>query len=70
MPRDYKVYLNDILKSIEKIESYTRNVSYNEFIENTLVADAVIRNLEIIGEAVKKLPAEEKRNTLTLNGKK
>ena len=61
MQRDPKVYLKDVLKAIEKIERYTENLSFNDFSENDMVQDAVVRNLEIIGEAVKKIP-EEIRN--------
>ena len=56
--RDYKVYLKDIKKCIKKIESYISDLSYKKFEENELIQDGVIRNLEIIGEAVKKLPMD------------
>ena len=55
--RDSKVYAEDILSAIAKIERYTKGFTYAQFVENTLVQDAVIRNLEIIGEAAKNLPA-------------
>ena len=54
--RDTRVFLEDILESIEKIEEYTTDVNEEEFYENTFVQDAVIRRLEIIGEAVKNIP--------------
>ncbi len=54
--RDVKVFLEDILESIEKIEEYTTDVDEEEFYENTFVQDAVLRRLEIIGEAVKNIP--------------
>ncbi|WP_292460992.1 DUF86 domain-containing protein [Methanothermococcus sp.] len=61
MPRDYKLYLNDILDAIERIENYTYNINtYDEFLEQQIVQDAVIKNLMIIGEAVKKIPDEIK----------
>jgi len=53
MYRDYKVYLNDILEAIRKIQNYTKNMSFSELKRNELVQDAAIRNLEIIGEAVR-----------------
>ncbi len=56
--RDAKLFLYDILESVEKIEKYTRDLSFDEFVENELIVDAVIRNLEIIGEAVKNIPEE------------
>ena len=58
MQRDPKVYLKDVLKAIEKIERYTENLSFNDFSENDMVQDAVVRNLEIIGEAVKRIPGK------------
>ncbi|RLI98832.1 MAG: DUF86 domain-containing protein [Candidatus Aenigmatarchaeota archaeon] len=61
MQRDPKVYFKDILRAIEKVERYTENLSFKDFSENDIVQDAVVRNLEIIGEAVKKIP-EEIRN--------
>ncbi len=51
-------YIEDILEHIKKIEKFTENCDYEEFVENELVAYAVIRCIEIIGEAVKKLPKE------------
>ena len=58
MQRRYKVYLNDILNAIQKIEKYVKEIDFEEFIKNSLIQDGVIRNLEIIGEAVKNLPQE------------
>lgn len=67
----YKVYLDDIIISIEKIEEYSKKVpSYRDFSKNNLVIDAVIRNLEIIGEAVKNLPYELKRKHHYIEWKK
>jgi len=60
MPREYKAYLNDILEAIRKIEKYTDNLSFDDFIEDELIQDGVVRNLEIVGEAVKNIPEEIK----------
>ncbi len=59
--RDYRAYLKDILEAIERIEEYTEGLDFDDFLENKLVQDAVVRRLEIIGEAVKNIP-EEIRN--------
>ena len=59
--RDYILFIEDILTCIEKIERYTSNVSFEEFCGNDMAVDAVIRNFEIIGEAVKKIPEEIKK---------
>ncbi|PIP48888.1 MAG: DUF86 domain-containing protein [Chloroflexi bacterium CG07_land_8_20_14_0_80_45_17] len=59
--RDYMLFIEDIVTCIEKIERYTGNVSFEEFGRNDMAVDAVIRNLEIIGEAIKKIPEEIKK---------
>ena len=69
MPK-YEVYLDDILEAIAKIEEYTKSLSYRDFSTNSLITDAVIRNLEIIGEAVKLLPAEIKKDYPEIEWKK
>ena len=58
MKRDMRVYIEDILESISKIEEYTKTVTDEDFQKNTQVQDAVLRRLEIIGEAVKNIPQE------------
>ncbi len=56
MKRDTNIYLADIIESIEKIEKYLAEISETEFYTDEEKQDAVIRRLEIIGKAVKKLP--------------
>ena len=58
MPRDYKVFLEDILEAVGKIRDYTDGISQQGFTADAKTFDAVIRNLEIIGEAVKRIPEE------------
>lgn len=70
MSREYKVYLQDIISSIEKIESYTNGVDFEKFKATELIVDGVVRNLEIIGEAAKNVPAEIKTKHLTVEWKK
>ncbi|MGQ4914463.1 MAG: DUF86 domain-containing protein [Candidatus Asgardarchaeia archaeon] len=55
MKKSDVIYLKHILDSINRIEQYTENVDYDSFMINTMVQDAVIRQLEIIGEATKRL---------------
>ena len=62
MRREYKAYLKDILEAIGKIERYTENMNLEDFSNNELIQDGVIRNLEIIGEAVKNLPDDIKKD--------
>ena len=56
MKRDYKLYINDIKESISQIEKYIQNISQEDFEKNKLVQDAVVRRLEIIGEASRNIP--------------
>lgn len=58
MKRDLRVYIDDIVQSVAKIEEYTKDISEDNFHENTLIQDAVLRRLEVIGEAVKNIPHE------------
>jgi len=59
--RDYKLYLDDILEAIKKIEKYVKGLTFEELEKNSLVIDGVVRNLEIIGEAAKNIPASVKQ---------
>jgi uncharacterized protein with HEPN domain len=56
--KNVEVYFNDILESIDKINEYTKNISQNEFENNSKIQDAVIRRIEIIGEAANNIPKE------------
>jgi len=56
--RPHLLFLEDILISIEKIEDYIRGMSFEDFQNDTKTVDAVLRNLEIIGEASKSIPSE------------
>lgn len=56
--RSLEVYLKDILNSINKVQKYSEGLSYEEFKEKEMVQDAIIRNLEIIGEVVKNIPLD------------
>ena len=62
MPRDYKVYLDDIIEAIERIRDYTTEISFETFHNDRKTVDAVNRNLAIIGEAVNRIPEEIKAN--------
>jgi len=56
MPKDSDVYLDDILTSIGRIREYTTGATRETFGRDQKTIDAVVRNLEIIGEAVKRVP--------------
>ena len=59
--KDWRVRVDDILDAIAKIESYTQGLSEADFVEDERTIDAVVRNLEIIGEAANRLPFEVQR---------
>ena len=60
MPRDSSVYLEDILTASERIASYVEGYTRERFGGDPKTVDAVVRNLEIIGEAVKQVPTAER----------
>ncbi|MGC8815871.1 MAG: DUF86 domain-containing protein [bacterium] len=55
--RKASLYIKDIITAIEKIEEFVGSMSFNEFVQDDKTASAVIRKLEIIGEATKQLPS-------------
>lgn len=68
--RDYKLYLDDILQAIEKIEKYTEGLTAEKLKKEDLVVDGVVRNLEIIGEAAKNIPQDLKKKYSDIEWKK
>jgi uncharacterized protein with HEPN domain len=63
MKRDYYLYVDDILEAIRKIELYTKDLSFEGFEQSNLIVDAVIRNLEVIGEAANKIPTDIRKES-------
>jgi len=61
MRRDFGLYLDDILEAIQQIRSYVQGYDEQTFASDRKTQDAVIRNLEIIGEAARNLPEEIKK---------
>jgi len=61
MVRDYQDYLNDILDAADKVLGFTANMSYESFAGDEKTVYAVIRCLEIIGEASKHIPDDIRR---------
>ncbi|MFV2040729.1 MAG: DUF86 domain-containing protein [Candidatus Hydrothermarchaeales archaeon] len=59
--RDQRLFLADIVEAIEKIERYTAGMSLENLLEDSKTMDAVVRNLEILGEAVKNFNAKTKK---------
>ena len=54
-PRRNKHYLMDIAEAMERILVYTEGMSAEQFLANNLIQDAVVRNLQVMGEATKKI---------------
>ena len=54
--REWKLFVEDTLESIELIEKYIGNLEFNDFSKDRKTIDAVVRNFEIIGEASKYIP--------------
>jgi len=61
MSRDESLYLADIQESCEKVLRFTKGMTYKDFVHDDLHFDAVLRNLEIIGEAVKNISEETRQ---------
>lgn len=58
MKRDYKLFVKDILDAIDKIEEFIGNMEYGEFIQDDKTSTAVVKKIEIIGEAIKNIPRD------------
>ena len=56
MSQDFDIYLEDILEAIDRIQEYIQDGTRGTFERDRMRIDAVARNLEIIGEAVKQVP--------------
>ncbi len=56
--RHWRLFVRDMLESLRKVETYLGQLTYGEFLNDSKTQDAVIRNLEIIGEAVRHIPKE------------
>lgn len=54
--RHYSLFIEDAIDAMNKIDNYIEGLDYDSFTKNSMVIDAVIRNLEIIGEAIRNIP--------------
>jgi uncharacterized protein with HEPN domain len=57
MKREFLDYIEDIASAISNVESFTEGMSYEDFVKDNKTTYAVVRALEIIGEAVRKVPS-------------
>ena len=63
MPRDSSVYLEDMLEAVCKVRRYTLGLTRETFAEDEKTVDAVVRNLEVLGEAAKRIPEALRRES-------
>ena len=70
MSRNWVFYLEDILESARKVQRYTEGLRLEQFQSQDVVFDAVVRNLEIIGEAAKHLPPDARAMMPTVDWNK
>jgi uncharacterized protein with HEPN domain len=68
MTRDPRLYLDEILESIMQIETYTADLTAEQYQSSRLIQDAVARRLEIIGEAVKTCRLRSRSDIATYHG--
>ncbi|MFH1691763.1 MAG: DUF86 domain-containing protein [Candidatus Omnitrophota bacterium] len=63
-------FLGDIKEAIRRIEEYTGEIDYDKFLKDKKTQDAVVRNLQIIGEAVKNITFDFKKKHTDIEWKK
>ncbi len=61
MTKDYQEYLKDILNSLNDIFTFTKGMTFDQFIKDKKTSNAVLRSLEVLGEAAKQIPAPLRR---------
>jgi len=66
MKKDYRILIIHILECIDKVEEYTKDITKEKFFASPQIQDAVMRRIEIIGEAVKNVPQEVKDKYLDI----
>ncbi len=59
-PRDWTLFIADRQEACDKIAAYTNGMDFDQFCADTRTVDAVVRNLEIIGEASNGIPEDQK----------
>lgn len=65
MKKDYMIFIRHILESIEAIISYDNKNTKSKFLKDKKTQDAIIRRLEIIGEAAKNIPLSFRKKYLS-----
>lgn len=67
--RNVRFFLADILDAVNSIEEFTQGINYDKFVEDKKTRAAVLRSLEILGEATKNIPNEIKEKYPKVNWK-
>jgi uncharacterized protein with HEPN domain len=70
MPRDYRLYLDDILESIDALTQHIGGMNFDEFSADRKTVDAVVRNMEIIAEAARNFPDDIRKLAPEIEWKK
>jgi uncharacterized protein with HEPN domain len=65
MKRDYSLYIKDILECIERVEEFVGDMNFDGFLADDKTSSAVVRKLEIIGEATKNIPKSITQKSIT-----
>ncbi|MFB3881038.1 MAG: DUF86 domain-containing protein [Armatimonadota bacterium] len=58
MSRSWRLFLQDMIESVRRVRDYTEGLDLGAFQRSSMAYDAVLRNLEIIGEAAKSIPPD------------
>ena len=70
MPRDIGLYIEDMLEAARRLAVYTADLDFDVFAADARTVDAVIRNLEILGEAAKRVPDDVRQDTADIDWRK
>ena len=68
--REYKDYVRDIIESISDIEVFIKNMTFTDFVKDKKTINAVVRSIEVIGEASKKIPDTMRKKNPSIPWKK
>ena len=70
MRRDYRLYLDDMLEASRRIREYMGDVTFESYLKDTKLLDAVVRNVEVIGEAASHVPDEIRKSNPDIEWKR
>lgn len=70
MSRDIGLYLEDMIEAATRLASYTRGIEFDAFAADSRTVDAVVRNLEILGEAAKRVPGATRERVPEIDWRK